>query len=132
MKADCILDTSALIAFFLREPGHVKVAAVLENEACAVHAVNVAEFCFTLSRKSPSRYEPKQARMLLDDVFIDQVDLVDPLFLELTAHIRLAAPALSVGDGFAVALASTLDIPVLTADKAFEQAGDFARVELIR
>ena len=49
-----------------------------------------------------------------------------------TAEIRLRNMALSIGDATAIALASTLGAPLLTADKAFLKSADFAQIELIR
>ena len=94
--------------------------------------MNVAEFAFTLPKKAPGRFSSQQALALLDEILVDQIELLDVAFLWLTAQIRLAVPELSVGDGFALATASVLEVPVWTADRAFAKARDFARIELIR
>lgn len=97
-----------------------------------MHAVNVAEFCFSFPKRQTDRLRAKNAWELLVQDGIGSVALFDPAFLILTAEIRLVAPALSVGDGFAVALASVTGVPVLTADRAFLRAADYAEIALIR
>ncbi len=132
MKVDFVLDASALCAFHLFETGRDRMISYLEFGTRVMHAVNIAEVCFTLSRRRPEVFSPDSVWDSLVRDGIGRVMTVDRQFLALTAKIRLHARALSVGDGFAVALASTLDVPVLTADRAFLQAADFARIELIR
>lgn len=131
MTVDCVFDTSALCAFHLKERGGEAVEQFLKNRIKVMHCVNIAEFCFSFARRR-EKLTPKTALSLLASQGISGVDVLDDDIVALTAEIRLAAPALSVGDGFAVALASVCDAPVVTADKAFLQAADFAQIELIR
>ncbi len=60
------------------------------------------------------------------------MDILDLNFLQLTARIRLAEWSLSIWDGVSVALASVLDIPLVTAERNFKRAHDYAWIELIR
>lgn len=132
MNVDYVLDTSALCAFHLGETGWDIIKDYLKNCTKAIHAVNAAEFCYSYTKRALWLHPPKEALRFIHDDGADIIDILDPDFLVLTAEIRIASPALSVGDGFAVALASILDVPVLTTDRAFKQATDFARIELIR
>lgn len=97
-----------------------------------MHAVNVAEFLCTLPRRQPERITISQASDWVERIGIVCIEGTDRRFRALCAAIRLAVPALSVGDGFAMALASIPDLPVVTSDKAFLHARDFAAIRLIR
>lgn len=132
MRIDCVLDTSALVAYWREEPGCDVVGAALRDSGCAMHAVNVAEFLYSLPRRRPELFNISLASDWVERVGIVCMEGLDRRFRALCAAIRLAAPALSVGDGFAVALASVMDVPVVTSDKAFARARDFASVHLIR
>lgn len=132
MTLECVLDTSALVAYWQSEPGAERVRAALCVGGCAMHAINMAEFLFTLPRRQLGRITVPDAAQWLEQIGIVGVEGADRRFRALSAVIRLSVPALSVGDGFALTLASLLDIPVLTSDRAFIQAAEFARVELIR
>jgi PIN domain nuclease of toxin-antitoxin system len=97
-----------------------------------MHAVNVAEFLFTAPRRKPELFTPESALAWFNAAEIGIVDILDLDFLQLTAHIRLTERSLSVGDGVSVALASALNIPLVTAERNFKHAHDYARIELIR
>lgn len=131
MKIDYVLDTSAMCAYHLGEPGSELLEHYL-SKVLVMHAVNVAEFCFSYPKRQPQRLQAKNAWELLALDGIGCAAIFTPSFLMLTAEIRLVVPALSVGDGFAVGLASVTRAPVLTADRAFQRAADFADIELIR
>ncbi len=129
---DCVLDTSALIAVIRNEPGAEQGWERLTTGRRFMHAVNVAEFLFSAPRRRPDLFTPESALAWFNATEIGIVDILDPDFLQLTAHIRLAERSLSVGDGVSVALASVLNIPLVTADRNFKHARDYARIELIR
>ena len=128
----CVFDTSALLALLRAEPGAERVRSRLELADCCMHIVNVGEFLFTASRKMPDRFTPESAAVWLETTFLSQSRVMTTSFLILAARIRRATPALSFGDGVAIALGATLNVPVLTTEKAFVKAADFARIELIR
>ena len=132
MRFDYVLDTSAMIARFRGETGGDLVESILAEKRCAMHTVNVAEFCLTLPRKTEQRITPEAATGLLDAAGIMRVELMTDPFLWLAARVRLANPPLSVGDGLAVALASVLGVPLLVTEKAFEKAAEFATIKRIR
>lgn len=131
MTVDCVLDTSALIAYIRNEPGEEVVKERLRFGRCLMHAVNVAELLFTAPRRIPERFKPESTLAWFNAVEIGMADILDSDFLQLTATIRLSEKSLSVGDGMAIALASVLDVPVLTAERNFKHAKEYARIELI-
>ena len=129
---NCVYDTSALVAVLRNEPGADKVQRhLIVGDGC-MHAVNMGEFLYTISRRLPERFTPESASIWLETSAIRPSEIITRTFLVLTARIRRASPALSFGDGVAVALAASLGVPVLTTEKAFAKASEFARVELIR
>ena len=132
MTIDCVLDTSALLAYLRDEPGADKVATSLEGDECVKHVVNAGEFLYSVSRRMPDRFTPESAAVWLESTAIGKSANMTMSLLVLAARIRRAVPALSFGDGMAIALASTLRVPVLTTEKAFRAAADFAAIDLIR
>ena len=132
MIADCILDTSAVVAFLRLEPGAEHVRERLNASRCLMHAVNVAEICFTVPRRMPERFTPELAMAWFIAANIAVSDILAPDFLQMTAKIRLAERSLSIGDGMAIALASVLKLPVLTTERNFKKAHQYTAIELIR
>jgi len=120
------------MAVFRDEPGADKVAASLADGGCVMHVANMSEFCSAVPRKSGGRVTSDEAMMWLERNGIDCVDWRDRPFGLLTADVRVAVPALSLGDGIAVALATMLGVPLLTTERAFLRAGNFATIDLIR
>jgi len=127
-----VVDTSALAAIVLNEPGAAKALAHLEDGGCVMHEVNVSELCFTLPRKRPIDFSPATVRVLIERLTIRVMGGFSPDMGRLVADIRLENQALNLGDGVAVALAHHMGIPVLTADNAFAKSSMYANVELIR
>ena len=133
MIADFVLDTSALIAYVRGEPGAPFIASILSAHYCIMHAVNVGEFCYTAVRCLPDRFvSPESAILWLNQAGVGRSHDLTSSFLILSARVRRASPALSFGDGVAVALASALCIPLLTTEKAFDKAAEFAEIRRIR
>lgn len=127
-----VCDSSALVAYWRNEPGWDVTMAHLRNGGCVMHEINISEIAFTIPRKNPEDWSAHTAFAWLERVGIIAVEGFNRRWSEIVADIRIVAPALNIGDGVAVALAASLQIPVLTADKAFLAARDFARIELIR
>ena len=132
MKINRVLDTSALMAVFRDEPGADKVAVSLLAGGCVMHVANMSEFYSAVPRKSTGLFTPVEAMAWVDRNGIDGIDWMDRPFALLAAEVRVAVPALSLGDGLAVALASVLDVPLLVAERAFKKAAGFATIELLR
>ena len=132
MTPKCVFDTSALVAVMRGEPGAERVRDCMDGGDSCMHTVNIGEFLYTVSRRMPERFTPEIAAVWLDSATIGHSANMTMPFLILAARIRRAAPALSFGDGVAIALASTLGVPVLTTEKAFKDADNFATIDLIR
>ncbi len=132
MRHRLVCDTSVLVAYGRGEPGRDVAWAHLRRGGCVMHEVNISEIAFTMPRKHPGAWSSRTAVDWLEKVGIVTVAGFDRRWAEVVAEIRLVAPALNLGDGVAVALASSLRVPVLTADRAFLAARDFADIQLIR
>jgi len=126
------LDTSALIAFLRGEPGADHVRKRLNTGRRIMHAVNVAELCFTAPKRMPERFTPESTMAWFHAVDIDVSGICDSDFLQPTAQIRLAEKSLSVGDGMTIALASILNLPVVTTERNFRMVREYATIDLIR
>ena len=132
MTAKFVMDTSAMVAYARDEPGASTIESTLDAYRCVMHAVNIGEFLCTISRRMPERFDPDSANLWIELAGVGRSYVLTSSFLVLSARIRRAAPALSFGDGVAIGLAATLGIPVLTTEKAFKKAADFATIDLIR
>ena len=126
---NCVLDTSAIMACYRDEPGHEKVDRALVVGGCVMHVANICEFCFAVPKKSGWTVAPDVALAWLDRYGIDGIDRMDRHITMLAVDVRMAVPALSLGDGLAVALASTLGVPLVVAEHVFAKAGGFASIE---
>ena len=127
---ETVLDASALLALLLGEPGAGRVQDALANSAMTT--VNLAETIGHFTRKGSSEAD---IREMLDPLPISLV----PFDQELAYHVGVLLPltratGLSLGDRACLALARRLDVPALTADRAWQaiasQIG--VRVEPIR
>jgi ribonuclease VapC len=126
-----ILDASALIAFFLRDPGHQVVADVISAEA-GVCTANAAETAAVLVRGGMPVNEARQVISSLPVIFFD-VDL--DLALKAGVMIMQTRPfGLSLGDRMCLALAAREKVPVVTGDARWVDAESVVcvSVKLIR
>lgn len=127
---ESVLDASALIALLLGEQGGARVNHALAE--AAMSTVNLAEVIGHFARKGSSEADIHE---MLDPLPFTRVPLDD----ELAYHIGMLLPltraaGLSLGDRACLALARRLDVPALTADRAWQTVAAPAgvRVELIR
>lgn len=127
-----VVDTSALAAIALDELGATRAQTYIEDGACVIHEVNVSELCFTLPRKRPTEFDPVFTRAWVKHLGLYVMSGFSDNLGYLAADIRLQNHALNLGDGVAVATAYLLNVPVLTAEKAFAKSSMFVKVELIR
>lgn len=97
-----------------------------------MHEINISEIAFTIPKKNPDEWSTRDTLDWLERIGMETVEGFNRRWAEVVANIRSVAPALNLGDGVAIALASSLRIPVQTADRAFLAAKDFARIEMIR
>ncbi len=121
--AECVLDASALLAYFNDEPGAEVVEGALVNLA-AVSAVNWAEVLTKVREtgKSPETFcseitERGILGQLLEVTSFAEANAVD------VAELRPATreQGLSLGDRACLALARSLGLPVYTADRVWSE-----------
>jgi len=122
-----ILDSAAVLAFLNRESGHSSITDALAAGA-GVCTANIAEIVGALMRRGLAAEDATQA---LDDLPLTIVDV--DLDLAMRAGIMQQPTrryGLSLGDRLCLALAAREQLPVLTADRIWAQAGPLVGVEV--
>jgi PIN domain nuclease of toxin-antitoxin system len=114
-----VWDASALLSLLLREPGADKLASRLPE--AAMSAVNLAEVAAKLLEVGGA---PEMTRQVLQGLPIEIHELTEDQAYR-TAELRASTKSLglSLGDRACLALASSLDLPALTADRAWLELG---------
>lgn len=123
-----VLDSSAVLAIALKEPGAARVLAALPQGLMS--AANLAEMLTAAERKGADG----------EGTFIDVTALGLQIVAVETWHARIAAQlwrahpnlSLSLGDRLCIALALDIDADILTSDREMTKVGMGARVELFR
>jgi ribonuclease VapC len=123
-----VLDSSALLAIILREPGAARVQAAIP--VSILSSANLAEVLTVCERKGLN------SEQIYSDITILGLPVV-PLD---AAHARVAAQLwrayprlnLSLGDRLCLALALNLGASVLTSDREMTKVGLGVSVELFR
>ncbi len=121
-----IVDTSALVAILLREPGHERIVTTLLTESSQISAATLVE-----ARIVTLRYLGVAGRRRLD-ALLAQADVEVAPFDERQADVAAEAyrdygkgsghPAqLNLGDTFAYALAHVADEPLLFVGEDFSR-----------
>jgi ribonuclease VapC len=129
-----VLDASALLAYLQGEPGADCVATSL-TQGTAMSAVNWAE---VLSKLLERGKLPQAVTAQLRDLgLLGQAIQIYPVDEALALIIAELLPStramgLSLGDRACLALALTLNLPALTADKAWSNVDAGVLVQLIR
>jgi PIN domain nuclease of toxin-antitoxin system len=111
-----VLDASALLAYLFREPGHERVAAVVDD--CCISTVNLSE---VLGRFARDGHDPREAARRISAGGIDTVPFIEAhatLAAALLPHTR--ALGLSLGDRACLALAIDRQVPAVTGDRAWD------------
>lgn len=128
-----ILDTSALLAYYNKEPGFMRVREVLSKDGfvCHIHAVNAIEVYYKLAGKFGT-YQAEEAYTGLSDLNISIHECLDQKFQLHCASLKNAFPPLSLADVMVVALSRRLGGLILTSDKEFNRAKTAANIEQIR
>jgi PIN domain nuclease of toxin-antitoxin system len=123
-----VLDSSALMAFLLREPGHDVVATSVAE--AIVSTVSLSE---VLARMSRERIASRQLLPRLTETGMSIVDF-DQDHALIASELRESARKLGMGlaDCCCLALAIVRRAPVLTADRAWLQLGLKLDIRLIR
>lgn len=112
-----ILDSSALLAVAMDEPGGDMVAAALED--AAISTANLAEFVEVIERRGLNWADVSDV-VTISSVAIAPLDIDDAVVAGQMAKTTRVA-GLSLGDRCCLALAKRKDAEVLTADRAWEQ-----------
>ena len=125
--SSCVLDSSALLALLLNEPGADLVAGYFPD--VCMSAVNLAEVIAKLCERG---MPPEDARQAVANTGIDVVAF-DEHQAHHTGALRSATRAfgLSLGDRACLALAQSRGLPAVTADRVWQQVADLT-VVLIR
>lgn len=126
-----VLDTEALLIFYLGEPGADKVQQLLEKtqkgeSAGYLNIVNLTEFSYILQRHDPELAEEKEENLRAYGLEI--VPVVDNQLWRVAANIKARHP-LSLADSFAAATAKIKRARLVTGrDEEYKSLG----VPLIR
>ena len=123
-----VLDSSAVLAWLLNEPGAAQVDEAL-SESC-ISTVNWSE---VLQKTQP--YQP--SIQITTEKFSALGLQIIPLNIEQAEQAALLHPitqpaGLSLGDRTCLALAKSRDFPVLTADRAWQKVDIGVEIILIR
>ena len=128
MAAEFVLDSSAILALLNDEAGADVVAEILPSSV--VSTVNLAEVIASLVNKGVSGADAEAALLTLDcksEPFRREEALLAGRLRESTRQAGL-----SLGDRACLALALSLGLPVLTADRAWRNLPLDVEVRLIR
>ena len=128
MAADFVLDSSAILALLNDEAGGDVVAEILPSSV--VSTVNLAEVIASLVNKGVGGADAEAALLTLDcksEPFRREEALLAGRLRESTRQAGL-----SLGDRACLALALSLGLPVLTADRAWRNLPLEVEVRLIR
>ena len=125
-----VLDTSAVLAYLFEEAGADKVAPVLEAGCGLMSSVNFAELVSKLIDQGMPSTEVHEA---LSDLELELV-VFDEAQAFATGELRLISKAfgLSLGDRACLALGMILQLPILTADRAWLNVPVQTKVQVIR
>lgn len=129
-----VLDASAALAYLRDEEGAERVAEAL-GDGAVMSAANWAE---VLSKVADLGEDPEalEARLLAEGLIGSALEIVplEPRDAAAIARLRpvTRAAGLSLGDRACLALAARLDLPALTADRAWMGLDLGTEVEPIR
>ncbi len=115
-----VIDSSAVLAYLLDEPGADRVRAALTDGA-VISAVNWSEVAQKVRRADA--WEAARALLLSYPLQIASVAVDDA---EAAAALWMPGSPFSLADRFCLALGARLQLPVLSADRAW-----FDRPEVI-
>lgn len=123
-----VLDASALIAFFKREPGADAVELLLRDSV--VSAVNLSE---VLDKSGLQQVEYGRVTALLRSWNVDVASFdAEQAMLAATIRQRLGRSDVSFADRACLALAWHHDVPAVTADRLWKSFEIGIEIRLIR
>ncbi len=125
-----VLDSSAILAMVYGEPGGSKVRAAIISPlyAVSISAVNWCEVLTKLGQNSSIMAAEKLTAIMpgVEVVPFGQAEA------EQVASLAQSCSNISLGDRACLALASFLDSPAWTTDKAWAQMSVGAKLEMLR
>lgn len=115
--SDAVLDSSAVLALLLGEPGAERVTQTLPG--ALISTVNVAEIVTKLCERGMPQ---DQARLAIEAIGVEIVAFTTDQAC-LTGELRKTTRSigLSLGDRACLALAQQRNLPAITADAAWSQ-----------
>lgn len=117
MNERIVLDASALLALIQQEPGSEVVKSLLHK--AVISTVNLAEVLTVLKKLS---FESDQALDLISSMVKNIIPFtVEQCKLTADLYIITKSKGLSLGDRACLALAMTLQAPVYTADRIWNE-----------
>jgi len=117
VSAEYVLDSSALIALLGLEPGHERVAGLLDRSI--VSAVNLAETVNKLAHETPSE---SAVRELLAHMRLTVEDWSEDMAYRSAEFTRFnKSHGLSLGDRACLTLAKQLHATAVTSDRAWRR-----------
>ncbi|MBI3697089.1 MAG: type II toxin-antitoxin system VapC family toxin [Acidobacteria bacterium] len=124
--SECVLDSSAVLAYLQREPGYKAVGAMLER--AAISTVNVAEIATKLTERGALRIQ--EAIQELDVQVIDFDEDLSYRVAALRPATRVAG--LSLGDRACLATAQRLGVRAITTDQNWSRVQLDVEIQVIR
>jgi ribonuclease VapC len=129
LRAEYVLDSSALIALLGLETGHERVAGLVSGSI--VSAVNLAEVVNKLAHETPSEPAVRQILAPMELTVVDWSEEMAYRSAEFTPFIK--SHGLSLGDRACLTLAKQLHATAVTADRAWRRTPSLGvRVMLFR
>ena len=124
--SDAVLDSSAVLALLLAEPGADKVRSTLPG--ALLSTVNFAEIVSKLCERG---MPAEQARTAIESIGVEVIDFdLDQACLTGDLRNRTRSAGLSLGDRACLALASSRKLPAITADTAWTTLPGFEVVAI--
>ena len=124
-----LLDSSALLAVILDEPGNERIVKELERGAL-MSAVNLGEVA---ARLQENGFTSADVANTITELQVQIVPFLEAHALS-AGELRASTKAygLSLGDRCCIATAIVTDMPILTADKVWAQLDVGVTIELCR
>ena len=123
-----VLDASALIALINQEPGADKVGPLMPHSV-----INAVNYCETVQRLRRSGIPQEEIKLVLTRLVAPPLPFDESLvYLAASIHERTRDYGLSFGDCACLALARSLELPAITAEKAWEKIDVGVKIVRIR
>jgi PIN domain nuclease of toxin-antitoxin system len=123
-----VLDASALIALINDEPGAGKVGPLMPHSV--ISAVN---YCETIQRLRRGGIPLEEVKLVLSRLVAPPIPFDENLaYIAASIHERTRTHGLSFGDCACLALAHSLKLPALTAEREWEKIDAGVKIVRIR